>query len=54
MLGHEHLNTTQIYTQVSIEKLKEVHARTHPARLHRETNTEEPKEASIENQPPVQ
>jgi site-specific recombinase XerD len=31
-LGHEHLNTTQIYTHVSIERLKEVHAKTHPAR----------------------
>lgn len=33
MLGHANLNTTQIYTQVSIAKLKEVHAKTHPARL---------------------
>jgi len=31
-LGHEHLNTTQIYTHVSLERLKDVHARTHPAR----------------------
>lgn len=31
MLGHAKLETTQIYTRVSIEKLKEVHARTHPA-----------------------
>lgn len=33
MLGHADLSTTQIYTQVSISKLKEVHAATHPARL---------------------
>ncbi len=31
--GHAKLETTQIYAQVSIRMLKEVHARTHPARL---------------------
>lgn len=31
ILGHEHLSTTQIYTHVSIRKLKEVHTATHPA-----------------------
>ncbi|MGH8020910.1 MAG: site-specific tyrosine recombinase XerC [Opitutaceae bacterium] len=30
-LGHAELSTTQIYTQVSIRMLKEVHTRTHPA-----------------------
>lgn len=35
MLGHSELSTTQIYTQVSIGKLKEIHAATHPARLER-------------------
>ena len=33
LLGHEKLETTQIYAQVSIRMLKEVHQRTHPARL---------------------
>lgn len=33
MLGHAALSTTEIYTQVSIKKLQEVHARTHPAKL---------------------
>jgi len=33
LLGHEKLETTQIYAQVSIRMLKEVHTRTHPARL---------------------
>ena len=32
MLGHAKLDTTQIYAQVSIRKLKEVHEATHPAR----------------------
>jgi integrase/recombinase XerD len=31
MLGHTDLSTTQLYTHVSLGKLKEVHARTHPA-----------------------
>jgi integrase/recombinase XerD len=30
MLGHAELSTTQIYTQVSIRKLKQVHTLTHP------------------------
>ena len=33
LLGHEKLETTQIYTEVSIKQLQEVHARTHPAKL---------------------
>ena len=33
MLGHAELSTTQIYTQVSIRKLKEIHTATHPAKL---------------------
>ena len=35
LLGHETLATTQIYTHVSIEKLREIHDATHPAKLHR-------------------
>jgi integrase/recombinase XerD len=35
MLGHAKLTTTEIYTQVSILKLKEIHSATHPARLAR-------------------
>lgn len=33
LLGHAQLNTTEIYTHVSIEKLKQIHAATHPAQL---------------------
>jgi integrase/recombinase XerD len=31
MLGHVELSTTQIYTQVSIRRLKAVHTLTHPS-----------------------
>ena len=34
LLGHESLQTTQVYAHVSIGKLCEVHARTHPARFY--------------------
>jgi integrase/recombinase XerD len=36
MLGHAQISTTEIYTHVAIAKLKEVHARTHPAKLVRD------------------
>jgi integrase/recombinase XerD len=36
ILGHADLATTQIYTQVSLGKLKEIHTATHPARLTRD------------------
>ena len=44
LLGHAKLDTTQIYTLVSLAKLKEVHNATHPARLHRpaDANTASP------------
>ena len=38
MLGHARLDTTALYASVSIHKLKQVHAATHPgARLPRAT-----------------
>jgi len=54
MLGHAKLETTQIYTQVSIRKLKEIHTATHPgARLRAakdgiEPAAEEPADAERE------
>ena len=35
MLGHAQLSTTEIYTHVSIQRLKAVHTETHPAHLTR-------------------
>ena len=32
LLGHANLNTTQIYTHVTIMRLREVHDKTHPAK----------------------
>jgi len=31
MLGHQQLNTTQVYTRVAIKRLKQVHKSTHPS-----------------------
>lgn len=41
MLGHAELSTTQIYTQVSIRQLKEIHTATHPGKLARTKTTVE-------------
>ncbi len=37
MLGHAELSTTEVYTRVSITKLKAIHTATHPAALEAET-----------------
>ncbi len=50
MLGHVKLDTTQIYTQVSIRKLKEIHTATHPARSARTTQLSV-EDASSEDEP---
>jgi len=43
MLGHENLASTQLYTQVSIRKLKEIHTPTHPgAKLGRKEGSKQP------------
>ena len=43
MLGHAKLDTTQIYTRVSIIKLSQIHAATHPGARLRRTDDEEVK-----------
>ena len=50
MLGHANLETTEIYTHVSIDKLKEIHAATHPARLERARSDDRPQHASTQNE----
>jgi integrase/recombinase XerD len=40
LLGHEKLETTAIYTQVSIEQLKAVHSQTHPAERARNPDSQ--------------
>jgi integrase/recombinase XerD len=40
MLGHVNLSTTEIYTQVSIKKLKEIHTLTHPAKARRQATVD--------------
>ncbi|MEK7413007.1 MAG: site-specific tyrosine recombinase XerC, partial [Planctomycetota bacterium] len=42
MLGHANIETTEIYTHVSIDKLIAVHAATHPSRLQRHRDTQTP------------
>jgi len=49
--GHAKLETTQIYTQVSIRKLKEIHEATHPARLGREGDAMDEPEKSDSDKP---
>jgi integrase/recombinase XerD len=46
MLGHARLDTTEIYTHVSIGKLKAIHAATHPAaKLERQVKDDSAEEA---------
>jgi integrase/recombinase XerD len=40
LLGHTQLNTTEIYTRVRIDKLKQIHAATHPATMQTKTDDE--------------
>ena len=48
MLGHADISTTQIYTQVSIRQLKEIHTATHPAKLERKKSHNEQHEGEEE------
>ena len=52
MLGHAKLETTQIYTQVSIRKLQEIHRATHPTSRHErkasKETTEDPEAPSAD------
>ena len=51
MLGHAKLDTTQIYTRVSIRKLKEIHEATHPAKATSRGENDSNDSVSNENDP---
>lgn len=48
MLGHADLKTMQIYTQVSIRHLKQIHSATHPAQSSKNDGDAKPDEAGRE------
>lgn len=48
MLGHSDLSSTEIYTRVAIKKLREIHARTHPAA---QMKPNEPADSAISRPP---
>lgn len=50
ILGHASLETTQIYTQVSIQKLKEIHEATHPAK-NKKHDDQNDSESGLDFQP---
>ncbi len=50
MLGHARLDTTQIYTHVSITKLKAVHAATHPGATLKSSGKVKPPNSDHEDQ----
>jgi hypothetical protein len=52
MLGHADLSTTEIYTHVSIQKLKVIHTQTHPgAALNSFDNAQDRSEEETEIKP---
>ncbi|HEY6385116.1 MAG TPA: tyrosine-type recombinase/integrase [Candidatus Acidoferrum sp.] len=51
MLGHSKLESTQIYTQVSIRQLKKIHTATHPgAMLEKRKPTSVPQDEAREQE----
>jgi integrase/recombinase XerD len=53
LLGHADLSTTQIYTQIAVGKLKEVHSRTHPGAIVPRKRKPRSKAASLAGAPPL-
>jgi len=54
LLGHANLDTTQIYTHVSIKKLKAIHTATHPARFKSDVQSEAQIDADNEQEDETQ
>ena len=53
LLGHESLNTTQIYTHITIQRLREVHEKTHPGfRDHLDEKSPEETDSPNKKTPP--
>ena len=52
ILGHERLETTQIYTRVSLRKLLETHDKSHPA--EQPPKDEPPKDEPPKDEPPAE
>jgi len=51
MLGHASLETTQIYTHLSIRKLKEIHTATHPAKQRTENGKPKTEKSQLPSEP---
>jgi integrase/recombinase XerD len=47
MLGHRNLETTQVYTQVSLRKLKAIHSATHPGAQSADVVAREPEHEDV-------
>lgn len=52
LLGHASLSKTQIYTRVSIQQLKAVHERTHPARIAKDSDDRSTEDVQTASPPP--
>ncbi len=52
-LGHAQLTTTQIYTQVTVDDLKQVHTATHPAAVLNRQGRGEPKADDSDDEEPL-
>lgn len=50
LLGHESLNTTQIYTHITIQRLREVHEKTHPGSKDRPADDDSDKKTPRDNE----
>jgi integrase/recombinase XerD len=53
MLGHVDISTTQIYTRVSVRKLKEIHTATHPAKSRQTRANAASQDAAAPAAPPT-